>query len=151
FLAIRPRGRCSLADRSHRRGRLRQSVPTPRGDPSAWGTPSVRAVKFAPPPLPPPQGAPLGVWGLLKKRVLGRAEAPEPATASAPTAKSPATSTPPSKPKAAPPPPGPQPSDFLPIAREDLLKQGEDVRRNTGWMWFGRRDLIPLASDPRTL
>lgn len=48
-------------------------------------------------------------------------------------------------------PPGHQPSEFLPIARDDLLKQGEDVRRTTGWMWFGRRDLIPPTSDPRTL
>jgi retron-type reverse transcriptase len=50
----------------------------------------------------------------------------------------------------APPPPGTQPGDFLPIARDDLLKQGEEVRRTTGWMWFGRRDIIPPASDPRT-
>jgi retron-type reverse transcriptase len=45
----------------------------------------------------------------------------------------------------------PTASDFLPIKRDDLLKQGEDVRRNTGWMWFGRRDIIPPTSDPRTL
>jgi RNA-directed DNA polymerase len=45
----------------------------------------------------------------------------------------------------------PQPSDFLPIARDDLLKQGTEIRRTTGWMWFGRRDIIPPASDPRTL
>jgi len=45
----------------------------------------------------------------------------------------------------------PQASDFLPIARDDLLQQGEDVRRTTGWMWFGRRDMIPPTSDPRTL
>jgi retron-type reverse transcriptase len=50
-----------------------------------------------------------------------------------------------------PPPPSAQPSDFLPIARDDLLKQGEEVRRTSGWMWFGRRDLIPPVSDPRTL
>ncbi len=41
--------------------------------------------------------------------------------------------------------------DFLPITRDDLLKQGEDVRRTGGWMWFGRRDIIPPTSDPRTL
>lgn len=53
-----------------------------------------------------------------------------------------------------PPPPGPggmQAGDFLPIQRDDLLKQGEDVRRAGGWMWFGRRDMIPPTSDPRTL
>jgi retron-type reverse transcriptase len=49
----------------------------------------------------------------------------------------------------APPPGGPQPGDFLPINRDDLLKQGEEARR-AGWMWFGRRDMIPPVSDPRT-
>src|SRR5262249_29850955 len=53
-------------------------------------------------------------------------------------------------PVAAPPPGGPQPGDFLPIDRDDLLKQGEEVRRTTAWMWFGRRDIIPPVSDPRT-
>jgi retron-type reverse transcriptase len=31
-----------------------------------------------------------------------------------------------------------------------LLTQGQEVRRTTGWMFFGRRDLIPPADDPRT-
>jgi RNA-directed DNA polymerase len=44
---------------------------------------------------------------------------------------------------------GRQPSDFLPIERNQLLKEGEEARR-AGWMWFGRRDMIPPASDPRT-
>src|SRR4029079_2500977 len=48
------------------------------------------------------------------------------------------------------PGPGPQPGDFLPITRDDLLKQGEEVRRPTGGMWFCRRDIIPPVSDPRT-
>src|SRR5262245_21861402 len=58
----------------------------------------------------------------------------------------------PPRPVAKKPPddPGPQPSDFLPVGRDELLKQAEDVRRTTGWMWFGRRDMIPPASDPRT-
>jgi RNA-directed DNA polymerase len=43
------------------------------------------------------------------------------------------------------------PSPFLPISRADLLKEGEQVRRTVGWMWFGRRDMIPPISDPRTL
>jgi hypothetical protein len=51
---------------------------------------------------------------------------------------------------AAPPPGGLQPGDFLPIDRDNLLKQGEEVRRTTAWMWFGRRDIIPPVSDPRT-
>lgn len=53
--------------------------------------------------------------------------------------------------RAATPPSSPQPSDFLPIQRDDLLKQGAEVRRASGWMWFGRRDIIPPVSDPRTL
>jgi retron-type reverse transcriptase len=48
------------------------------------------------------------------------------------------------------PPGGPQPGDFLPIERDDLLRQGEEVRRTGAWMWFGRRDIIPPVSDPRT-
>src|SRR5262245_60428244 len=40
------------------------------------------------------------------------------------------------------------PSDFLPIPREELHEQAKDVRR--GGAWFGRRDLIPPADDPRT-
>jgi retron-type reverse transcriptase len=38
----------------------------------------------------------------------------------------------------------------LPVGRDELLKGAEEVRRTTGWMWFGRRDIIPPASDPRT-
>jgi retron-type reverse transcriptase len=30
------------------------------------------------------------------------------------------------------------------------MKGGEEVRRTTGWMWFGRRDIIPPVSDLRT-
>ncbi|HJZ59765.1 MAG TPA: RNA-directed DNA polymerase, partial [Gemmataceae bacterium] len=39
--------------------------------------------------------------------------------------------------------------DFLPISRQEILEAGKGGRllRN---MWFGRRDLIPPASDPRT-
>src|SRR5262245_938225 len=46
--------------------------------------------------------------------------------------------------------PAPVASDFLPIGRDELAKAAEDVRRTTGWMWFGRRDIIPPDSDPRT-
>ena len=56
-----------------------------------------------------------------------------------------------SSPSIPPTAPAPQASDFLPIARDDLLRQGEEVRRATGWMWFGRRDIVPPTSDPRTL
>lgn len=53
---------------------------------------------------------------------------------------------------APPPPPLPpvQSLEFLPISRDDLAKQAEEVRRTTGWMWFGRRDIIPPVTDPRT-
>ena len=51
-----------------------------------------------------------------------------------------------------PPVPGvPSAGDFLPVKRQELLEKGEEVRRTTGWMWFGRRDIIPPISDPRTL
>src|SRR5262249_9764595 len=73
------------------------------------------------------------------------APAPEPLAASR-------TPQPPAKPQAAPspPPPGaPQPGDFLPINRDDLLRPGEEGRRTTGWVWFGPRDIIPPASHPR--
>jgi retron-type reverse transcriptase len=83
------------------------------------------------------------------------APAPAPAAPSAPAAVAPTTTAPvaapPPAPAPVPPPPaGPQPGDFLPIQRDELLKQGEEVRRSTGWMWFGRRDIIPPVSDPRT-
>lgn len=47
-------------------------------------------------------------------------------------------------------PPPPKPIDFLPISRSDLVAGAEEVRRGSGWMWFGRRDIIPPVSDPRT-
>jgi RNA-directed DNA polymerase len=46
--------------------------------------------------------------------------------------------------------PGPMSSDFLPIGRDELATAAEEVRRTRGWMWFGRRDIIPPDSDPRT-
>src|SRR5947209_6468634 len=83
--------------------------------------------------------------------------APTPAPAPAPAARTTPAPAPPAPPvtaapgPAAAPPASASPGDFLPIARDDLLEQGEDVRRTTGWMWFGRRDIIPPTSDPRTL
>jgi RNA-directed DNA polymerase len=41
-------------------------------------------------------------------------------------------------------------SAFLPIKREELLTGIREVRQSTGWMFFGRRDIIPPISDPRT-
>lgn len=41
-------------------------------------------------------------------------------------------------------------NDFLPISRDEQLSKAKEIRRTTGWMFFGRRDLIPPASDPRT-
>src|SRR4051794_38866343 len=83
----------------------------------------------------------MGLWDFVKK-VVGGQPKPAPPVAAQPVATPRA---------AAPAPPAAQPGDFRPIRRDDLLKQGEDVRRTTGWMWFGRRDLIPPTSDPRTL
>ena len=103
----------------------------------------------------------MAFWDFLRKLVL-RPPPVEPAarpfsTAAGPPAGIPApppatpAGTPPPAPRpVTPPSPGTRPEDFLPIARDDLLKQGEDVRRTGGWMWFGRRDIIPPASDPRT-
>ena len=64
----------------------------------------------------------------------------------------------PPEPPAPPPPPVPQVTklkldagDFLPISREEALEAGRQQGR--GWfgnVWFGRRDLIPPADDPRT-
>src|SRR4029077_18680805 len=47
-------------------------------------------------------------------------------------------------------PGAPPPRNSVRITGEELLKQGEEVRRTTAWMWFGRRDIIPPVSDPRT-
>src|SRR5687767_2105415 len=72
-------------------------------------------------------------------------------TVTSPPSPPPVAASPPPTPAPEAPPPGSKPGDFLPIGRNDLLKQGEDVRRASGWMWFGRRDIIPPVSDPRTL
>src|SRR4051794_2523673 len=90
----------------------------------------------------------MAFWDFLAKLVRGAQPAPVPSAAPPPR---PPAALPTAKPQAAPHAPPPRPSDFLPISRDDLLKQGEDVRRNPGWMWFGRRDMIPPVSDPRTL
>lgn len=95
-------------------------------------------------------------WDFLTK-LLGTPK-PTPGSAAVPAAPVPASPPPPAPPPpvraAEPPPPpdlSPKPGDFLPISRDELLTQGEDVRRTTGWMFFGRRDIIPPTSDPRTL
>lgn len=62
-----------------------------------------------------------------------------------------AEAAPPELPPPPPPPPGPQAGDFLPVNRAELLSKGEEVRRTTGWMMFGRRDIIPPVSDQRTM
>ncbi len=60
--------------------------------------------------------------------------------------------SPPPAPKPAPPPGrtlGLEAADFLPIGRQELRQSAGQV---TTWgnPWFGRRDLIPPADDPRT-
>ncbi len=66
-----------------------------------------------------------------------------------------AAETPASSSSATPPSPVPRrhtldlnAGDFLPIDRDELKEAAKDVRR--GGAWFGRRDLIPPADDPRT-
>src|SRR5262245_27817306 len=69
-----------------------------------------------------------------------------------------AQSSPPQPAQSPPLPPIPKPppprtfdlnaADFLPIARDELKDAAQKVQR---WgPWFGRRDLIPPADDPRT-
>jgi retron-type reverse transcriptase len=97
----------------------------------------------------------MGLWEYLSRlwrKEPSRPTAPSPEPAARPAAPPP----PPPAPEVAPAPqapPGPaalQAGDFLPVTRDELMKGGEEVRRTTGWMWFGRRDIIPPASDPRT-
>src|SRR5829696_742200 len=86
----------------------------------------------------------MAFWDFVRK-LVGKPTPP----ASPPTAASqPRAAAPP--PPAAGPSTGPVAGDFQPIQRDDLYQQGADVRRASGWMWFGRRDLIPPTSDPRT-
>ncbi len=116
----------------------------------------------------------MAFWDFVSKLLGGAkpASAPEPAAVPVPTPPPAPESSPlvasPTPQAAAPPAPptlpvpvqtppvppapvgGPQPGDFLPIHRDDLLAQGEEVRRTSGWMFFGRRDIIPPVSDPRT-
>lgn len=104
------------------------------------------------------------LFGSLKKadpNTVTFISPPPPPTPAPPIASGPANAAAPSlltpAPTPVPTPPTPvaetgaKAGDFLPIQRDDLLKQGEDVRRTTGWMFFGRRDLIPPTTDPRTL
>lgn len=98
----------------------------------------------------------MAFWDFLAKLFRPEAKPAAPVaqpSGSASRATASAVSQPAPAPASIPPaaqPGGPQPGDFLPITRDELLKQGEEVRRNTGWMWFGRRDMIPPVSDPRT-
>ena len=75
-------------------------------------------------------------------------QSPLPATASPATPAR--AASPPAPQPVRPAPAEPVASEFLPIGRDELLKAAEEVRRNAGWMWFGRRDIIPPATDPRT-
>jgi RNA-directed DNA polymerase len=74
-----------------------------------------------------------------------------------PSPPSPATTEPSPSPLQTPPivvptPPPPRldlnAADFLPLAGQELRAAAKDVKR--GGAWFGRRDLIPPADDPRT-
>lgn len=108
----------------------------------------------------------MGLWDNLKKLIGGKKPAATPRESPAtnsltpdipPPSSIPISSSigpplsPPAPPASPPPASLPPASEFLPISRKDLLNKGEEVRRTTGWMWFGRRDLIPPTSDSRTL
>jgi retron-type reverse transcriptase len=96
----------------------------------------------------------MAFWDFLPKFFRGGPKPSAPLASPAAPSPRPAAKpqAPAAKPQAASPAAAPQTaSEFLPIRRDDLLKQGEEVRRTGGWMWFGRRDLIPPTSDPRTL
>lgn len=94
----------------------------------------------------------MAFWDFLT-RLLGRRTKPaDPASPPISPVRRPVPAAPPARAAASPPPVSPvghQASEFLPIERDQLLKEGEEARR-AGWMWFGRRDMIPPASDPRT-
>jgi retron-type reverse transcriptase len=97
----------------------------------------------------------MAFWDLLAG-LFGRRTKPAdltaiPVTLSVPTVRqaTPSAAAAPAQVPVPAPPPGHQASDFLPIERNQLMKEGEEARR-AGWMWFGRRDMIPPASDART-
>src|SRR5262249_35111191 len=95
-------------------------------------------------------GDTMGFWDFLKRIFLGPGPPGGGTAAPAPVSPpgSPVQQSAPGAPAApipgavpAPPAAGHQASDYLPIARQQLLKEGEEAMR-AGWMWFGRRDMI---------
>ncbi|CAN5197010.1 retron St85 family RNA-directed DNA polymerase [soil metagenome] len=98
----------------------------------------------------------MSLWDRVKKvlGVPGTVAGEVPAAPTVPTTSPVGTITPttPAVPAVHLSPPAPVlASAFLPIGRDELLSRAEEVRRGTGWMFFGRRDIIPPTSDPRTL
>jgi RNA-directed DNA polymerase len=100
----------------------------------------------------------------LFRRLLGKTEA-TPKTSQAPAktqaAAAPATTPPAASAPGSPAAPTPAPAvpqstipephsaaEFLPISRAEMAKEAPGITR--GGPWFGRRDLIPPADDPRT-
>jgi retron-type reverse transcriptase len=81
----------------------------------------------------------MGFWDFVGRAFGRKQPASPPASAPAPPAAAETTV------------PVPAATTFAPISRVELAEKSEDLRRNPGWMWFGRRDLIPPATDPRTL
>lgn len=104
----------------------------------------------SPTPTPPQQG----FLGRLVSRIFGQ---PSPANASPFTGNQPPRPPTPNRPassKPAGPPPksttlGLDAAQFLPITRADLIQAAKGIRLWSG-VWWGRRDLIPPADDPRT-
>jgi retron-type reverse transcriptase len=112
----------------------------------------------APEPLPAPPPAPVLVVPppattapITVSYTSPAPEVPPPAEPASPPAPVSAAAPVTAKPQAEKKPakaPNLTASDFLPMEREDLKAAAEKVTR---WgPWFGRRDLIPPADDPRT-
>ncbi len=113
----------------------------------------------------------MGLADWLREFLFGPAKAPErpagpaapaPQTASSLTRANPAPQNSPRTAPAAPAsgqPPRPQPkpvtlnlnlAQFAPLSRDELNKRAKALTSRFSSPWFGRRDLIPPASDPRT-
>src|SRR5438046_8892277 len=95
-------------------------------------------------------------WMMRRNQRPGAEPIVPPADTGSPQPAAPAAETrgadTPRSPRPPPEPPSADPysaSDFLPISRAEIVEAGKGgaLLRN---MWFGRRDLIPPADDPRT-
>src|SRR5262245_37955016 len=91
----------------------------------------------------------MGFFDELFQRLFGKSKpAPTAEPSGGPVPSAPSPPSPPAAPRTRPTTPKLDAADFLPIGRKELKESAEKVTR---WgPWFGRRDLIPPADDPRT-